>query len=273
MVNHPDAKTAHVQRAHGRANDLMRPIKVSYGAFGYAAGSVLFEIGNTKVLCSATLQPGVPHFLKGSRTGWLSAEYAMLPTATFSRTQRESVVLKRSGRATEISRLIGRALRPVINLDSIGERTITIDCDVLQADGGTRTASISGAYLALKRAQDQWLQERLLGTPCLIGDVAAVSVGMINGNHLLDLDCNEDNVADVDYNFILTSAGNIIEIQGCVEQKNPITWQDFDSLKDLALKGINDIFSATKTSPLPSNPQRSDRVPLFCLRNRVQEQT
>lgn len=267
-------------RANGRSYDQVRPIRVTYDAFGYASGTVLFEIGNTKVLCAISLNAGVPTFLKGSRTGWLTAEYAMLPTSTVQRTQREAITQKRSGRGTEISRLIGRALRAVINLDALGEKTITIDCDVLQADGGTRTAAISGAYLALREAEQRWLADKIIHKPCVIGDVAAISVGMLDGIQMVDLDCAEDNNAEVDFNFMLTSVGDIIEIQGAVEHCAAISWADFEAMRVLAVNGVKSLFDSLPTAPDVRNQGQenlrstksacqSDRVPLFCLKNRL----
>jgi ribonuclease PH len=270
-------------RAHGRKSDQIRPIRVTYDAFGYASGTVLFEIGNTKVLCAISLNTGVPPFLRGSKTGWLTAEYAMLPTSTVHRTQREAVTQKRSGRGTEISRLIGRALRAVTNLDVIGERTITIDCDVLQADGGTRTAAISGAYLALKLAERRWQESKIIIDPCVVGDVAAISVGMLNGIPLVDLDCSEDNNADVDFNFMLTSKGDIIEIQGAVEHGSAIAWTDFECMRRLAVEGVKSLFELLPSIPTDlkvydsvgsheNKPKNSsEHTPLFCLKNRLEK--
>lgn len=268
-------------RVEGRSYDQIRPVRVTYDAFGYASGTVLFELGNTKVLCAISLNTGVPSFLKGSKTGWLTAEYAMLPTSTMQRTQREAVTQKRSGRGTEISRLIGRALRAVTNLDVLGEKTITIDCDVLQADGGTRTAAISGAYLALREAEQRWLADKIIHQPCVTGDVAAISVGMLEGIPMVDLDCVEDNNAQVDFNFMLTSVGDIIEIQGSVEHCAAITWDNFEAMRILAVNGVKSLFSS-----LPPAPQVADksvekasaqsvvpsgRVPLFCIKNRLEK--
>lgn len=269
-------------RANGRLYNQVRPIRVTYDAFGYASGTVLFEIGNTKVLCAISLNSGVPAFLKGSKTGWLTAEYAMLPTSTVQRTQREAITQKRSGRGTEISRLIGRALRAVTNLDVLGEKTITIDCDVLQADGGTRTAAISGAYLALREAEQRWIADKIISQPCVIGDVAAISVGMLDGIPMVDLDCAEDNNADVDFNFMLTSAGDIIEIQGSVEHCSAISWTNFEEMRVLAVNGVKSLFASLPPAPdvhmqgksgLQSikSAGQSDRVPLFCLKNRLEK--
>lgn len=269
-------------RVDNRSYDQIRPVHVTYDAFGYASGTVLFELGNTKVLCAISLNTGVPAFLKGSKTGWLTAEYAMLPTSTFQRTQREAVTQKRSGRGTEISRLIGRALRAVTNLDVLGEKTITIDCDVLQADGGTRTAAISGAYLALREAEQRWLADKIINQPCVIGDVAAISVGILKGVPMVDLDCSEDNNAQVDFNFMLTSAGDIIEIQGSVEHCSAISWDNFEEMRLLAVNGVKSLFDSLP--PVPHIDKKdladvrenkyikhSDRVPLFCLKNRLEK--
>ena len=269
-------------RVNNRAYDQIRPVQVAYDAFGYASGTVLFELGDTKVLCAISLNTGVPSFLKGSRTGWLTAEYAMLPTSTLQRTQREAITQKRSGRGTEISRLIGRALRAVTDLDIIGEKTITIDCDVLQADGGTRTAAISGAYLALREAEQRWLADKIISKPCIIGDVAAISVGMLEGVPMVDLDCIEDNNAQVDFNFMLTSVGDVIEIQGAVEHCAAISWNDFEAMRNLAVNGVRDLFSSLPSVPQIArrgfeenseckDMQRSGRVPLFCLKNRLEK--
>ena len=195
-----------------------------------------------------------------------------------TRTQREAITQKRSGRSTEISRLIGRSLRAITNLDVLGEKTITIDCDVLQADGGTRTAAISGAYLALRQAESRWLADKTIHQPCIIGDVAAISAGMVDGVTLVDLDCTEDNKADVDFNFMLTSNGDIIEIQGAVEHCAAISWADFEAIRHLAVNGVKAIFDSFPQVPnLNVQGQKelklnkSDHVPLFCLKNRLEK--
>ena len=202
----------------------------------------LFEMGNTKVLCSVTLQQGVPHFLRGKKTGWLTAEYSLLPASTPIRTVREVTANKRSGRTIEISRLIGRSLRSVVNLDALGEQTIFMDCDVLQADGGTRTACITSAYLALRAAQANWAQDGLLHGKLLIDELAAVSVGITEGLPLLDLDFVEDSATEADFNFVLTRSGRLIEIQGSAE-RFPLTWTQYDEMKVLALKGVAELFA------------------------------
>ena len=208
-----------LKRSDGRTKDQLRTLKVIHDTFGYADGSVLFQIGNTKVLCSVSIQAGVPPFLKGKKTGWLTAEYAMLPTATKQRTQRPSSALKQQGRSVEISRLIGRVFRTVVDLDALGERTIIVDCDVLQADGGTRAAAISGACLALYKAQQRWLYNKRIEQPFLIDTIAAISVGVLQGQPLLDLDFSEDSLIDGDFNFVLSRSGNVVEIQGTAEKK------------------------------------------------------
>lgn len=228
-------------RSGGRAPDDMRLLKVTYDVFEYAAGSVLFEVGRTKVLCAVTLQNGVPHFLRGKRRGWLTAEYALLPVSTPIRTVREVTSNKRNGRTIEISRLVGRALRSVSNLQVLGEQTIFIDCDVLQADGGTRTACITGAFLALRAAEANWKARGVIPYGFLKDDVAAISVGV--GNHVayLDMDFAEDSCIDADFNFVLTRSGSVVEVQGTSEA-DPVTWEDFELARSYALKGSQELF-------------------------------
>lgn len=268
---------SHYKRAHGRKNDQLRTIKISHNLFGYSASSVLLEQGNTKVLCAVTLSPGVPSFLKGSRTGWLTAEYAMLPTAAQNRLARESSQAKRNDRSVEISRLIGRSLRCILNLNLLGERTIFIDCDVLQADGSTRTAAITGAYIALKIAQAKWLDSGLIAQEILTDELASVSAGFGVHGALLDLDYEEDSTIHADYNFILTRSEKIIEIQGTAE-KNALSWSDFEILKTLAIHGVKNIFtiideSFEKNKIINSSKKHvlasSEHVPLFSLKNRL----
>lgn len=228
-------------RSGNRAPDDMRLLKVTYDVFEYAAGSVLFEVGRTKVLCAVTLQNGVPHFLRGKRRGWLTAEYALLPVSTPIRTVREVTSNKRNGRTIEISRLVGRALRSVSNLQVLGEQTIFIDCDVLQADGGTRTACITGAFLALRAAEANWKARGVIPYGFLKDDVAAISVGV--GNHVayLDMDFAEDSSIDADFNFVLTRSGSVVEVQGTSEA-DPVTWEDFELARSYALKGSQELF-------------------------------
>ncbi|MBN1549089.1 ribonuclease PH [Candidatus Babeliales bacterium] len=231
-----------VARADGRACDQLRPLSIRYGVYTYADGSVLYQLGGTKILCSAKLQTSVPPFLKGKNQGWVTAEYAMLPAATPVRTQRDSSAMKRNGRSVEISRIIGRALRSVVRLDLLGERTFFIDCDVMQADGGTRTASITGAYLALRHAVTNLVAKGALEENVLKDDIAAISVGVSGATCYLDLDCCEDMALSADFNFVLTRSGDVIEIQGTSESK-PISWEHFDAMRILAIKGVRDIFA------------------------------
>ena len=202
----------------GRKNDEMREVRVTKKYIMHPEGSVLIEFGNTKVICNATVEEKIPPFLRGSGTGWITAEYSMLPRATNSRVQREASKGKIAGRTMEIQRLIGRALRSSIDLGKLGERTIIIDCDVIQADGGTRTASITGAYLAMELAIEKLIDERKLNEIPIISKVAAISVGKIKNEILLDLEYEEDSKADVDMNIIMNDKGEFIEIQGTGEE-------------------------------------------------------
>lgn len=228
-------------RFGNRLYDELRTLRVTYDIYSYASGSVLFEMGNTKVLCSVTLQNGVPHFLRGKRCGWLTAEYSLLPASTPIRTVREVTANKRNGRTIEIARLIGRAMRAVTKLEVLGEQTIFIDCDVLQADGGTRTACITGAYLALKSAEKKWRAQGTIQNNLLRDAIAAISVGLSEQGPLLDMDFAEDSSILADFNFVLTRSGSIIEIQGSAE-KAPISWNDYEELRLLAIKGSQELF-------------------------------
>lgn len=227
-------------RHDDRTPTQIRPISCVWNTYSYAPGAVIIEWGNTKVLCAVTMQQGVPPFLRGKGSGWLAAEYALLPTATQTRSMRDSAACKRNGRAVEISRLIGRVLRTVIDLNAIGERTIYIDCDVLQADGGTRVAAITGTSLALQRAQEQWLAEGLIERPFLKDIVVALAVGLYKGSIILDPDYQEDTDIDADFNIVMTASGKIIEMQGGAE-KDPLTWQQFDQVREMALIGMEQI--------------------------------
>ena len=202
----------------GRKNDEMREVRVTKNYIMHPEGSVLIEFGNTKVICNATVEEKIPPFLRGSGTGWITAEYSMLPRATNNRVQREASKGKIAGRTMEIQRLIGRDLRSSIDLGKLGERTIIIDCDVIQADGGTRTASITGAYLAMELAIEKLIDERKLNEIPIISKVAAISVGKIKNEILLDLEYEEDSKADVDMNIIMNDKGEFIEIQGTGEE-------------------------------------------------------
>lgn len=223
-------------RKDGRSPDELREVKITRHWIETAEGSALVEFGKTRVLVAASVSPGVPRWRKGSGLGWVTAEYAMLPRATSDRNDRESIKGRVGGRTHEISRLIGRSLRAIIDYKALGENTIQIDCDVLQADGGTRTASITGAYVALVDAVS-WLRERkLLVAEPLIGSVSAISVGIIDGVPMLDLPYEEDSRAQVDLNIVATGMGDLIEVQGTAEG-NPFTRADLNTLLDLGLAG------------------------------------
>jgi ribonuclease PH len=223
-------------RFDGRANDELRPVTFSRGWLDHAEGSVLVEFGRTRVLCAASVTDGVPRWRKGSGLGWVTAEYAMLPRATNTRNDRESVKGRLGGRTQEISRLVGRALRACVDYKALGETTIQLDCDVLQADGGTRTAAITGAYVALVDAIG-WLKThgKLPGDP-LVRSVSAVSVGVIDGEPRLDLAYEEDVRAGTDMNVVVTGAGEFIEVQGTAES-SPLSRGEIDALLDLAVRG------------------------------------
>jgi ribonuclease PH len=225
-------------RADGRAPTQLRPVSFTLGVQKWAEGSCLVRMGDTQVLCAATIADRVPPHLRGKGTGWVTAEYSMLPRATAERTDRESVKGRLGGRTHEIQRLIGRSLRDAVDLTRIGERTITVDCDVLQADGGTRTASITGGYVALAAALITYGMDRHL-----VARIAAVSVGLVEGAALLDLDYSEDSHADVDFNVVGTDAGTFVEVQGTAEGR-PFDRAAMDGLVDLATSGLQQLFAA-----------------------------
>jgi ribonuclease PH len=228
---------APVARPSGRPLDAMRPVRLTRGFTRHAEGSVLVEFGDTRVLCTASVEDKVPPFLRGRGQGWLTAEYGMLPRATHTRGDREAARGKQSGRTQEIQRLIGRSLRAVVDLSKLGERTIQLDCDVLQADGGTRTAAITGAWVALHDAVE-WLRERAaLAESPLLDSVAAVSVGLWREQAVLDLDYAEDSDCDTDMNVVMTGSGGIVEVQGTAEGR-PFSRVQVDALLDLAAAGI-----------------------------------
>lgn len=262
-----------ISRKLGRNYNQLRPISITYNAFGYADGSILFELGDTKILCTVSLQQGVPPFLKGTRTGWLTAEYALLPNATLIRSSRDGAAQKYNGRSIEIARLIGRSLRSMINLQALGEQTIMVDCDILQADGGTRTACITAAVLALKQAQKKWMNTKKLHAPLISEDIAAISVGVLDNQLLLDIDYSEDALIDADYNFVLTRSGTIVEIQGTAE-KGTVSWDSFHGMCSLAQEGIKQLFAQLDekcnagTAAMPSS---KEKVPLFSLKNRLNQ--
>ena len=228
-------------RSDGRPLDQLRPITITRDFTCYAEGSVLIEFGNTKVICNASIEAGVPNFLRGKETGWITAEYGMLPRSTGSRMQREASQRKQGGRTMEIQRLIGRSLRSSINMDLLGENTIVIDCDVIQADGGTRTASITGGYVALEDAVNSAINEGLIESNPIKEMIASVSVGIQDGNALLDLNYKEDSTAETDMNVVMNNKNNFIEIQGTSE-KRPFTYQELERMLDLAKKGISELF-------------------------------
>ena len=236
-------------RASGRAADQLRPVRFTRRYTAHAEGSVLAEFGATRVLCTASVENGVPHFLRNSGRGWLTAEYGMLPRATHTRTAREAARGRQGGRTQEIQRLIGRSLRACIDLGAIGERTITIDCDVLQADGGTRTAAITGGYVALADAVDTLMGRGQLERNPLHGQIAAVSVGIVGGAAVLDLDYAEDSTAGTDANFVMTGTGGIVEIQGTAEG-SPFSEAEFSSLLQLAKRGIARLVDLQKLAVL-----------------------
>ncbi len=230
-------------RIDGRRNDQLRPVKITPGYLDYPEGSALIEMGKTRVLCTASVQPGVPRWLDGKGQGWLTAEYAMLPRATATRTPRETTP---SARSQEIRRLIGRSLRAAVDLRLIGENTITLDCDVLQADGGTRTASVTGAYVALALALRKMIAHRTASPRALKKAVAAVSAGIVDGAEMLDLCYEEDSKAQADFNIVMTAEGKFIEVQGTAEGE-PFAREAMDRLLDLARAGIGELLKIQQT--------------------------
>jgi len=232
-------------RSNERSSDSLRPVSITPDYLAFADGSALIELGKTKVMAAATVEEKIPSFLRGSGRGWVTAEYAMIPCSTEKRSPRERSPGRISGRTQEIQRLIGRSLRTVTDMEILGERTITIDCDIIQADGGTRTASITVGCVALALALKKMMDEGIIDEMPLLSLVSAVSVGMVGGDLLLDLDYQEDSSADVDMNVVKTDTGKIVEIQATAE-KSPFTKKDFNSLLSLADKGIKALFSAQK---------------------------
>lgn len=224
-----------IKRANGRPASAMRPVKLTREVMKHALGSCLVEFGDTRVLCAATIEEGLPAWRRASRAGWVTAEYAMLPASTGRRTRRETGM--RKGRSMEIERLIGRSLRTVTNLRALGEYTVTVDCDVIQADGGTRTASVTGAWVALHDALMAWVEAGKIPRLPLSGQVAAVSMGVVDGSCVLDLDYGEDSRAEVDMNLVATDTGEIVEIQGTGEQA-PFDRKRLNDLLDLGEMGI-----------------------------------
>jgi ribonuclease PH len=228
------------QRSDNRAANQMRPVKITRNYTMHAEGSVLIEFGNTKVLCTASVEEKVPPHKKGSGEGWVTAEYGMLPRATHTRSSREAAKGKQTGRTQEIQRLIGRSLRAVFDLKKLGERTISLDCDVIQADGGTRTASITGAFVAAQDAVNKLIKDGKLTESPIIQPVAAISVGIVQGTPLLDLEYTEDSACDTDMNVVMTGAGHYVEVQGTAEGA-AFSRREMDQLLVLAEKGIAEL--------------------------------
>ena len=241
-------------RPSGRAADQLRRVSLETGVSKHAEGSCLVSFGDTQVLCTASIEETVPPWLRKSGKGWVTAEYGMLPRATTTRTPREAARGKQSGRTQEIQRLIGRSLRAVTDLTGFGERQIRVDCDVIQADGGTRTAAITGSWVALHQAFAGLVEKKLVAKNPLTRQIAAVSCGLVEGMAVLDLDYAEDSAAQVDTNFVLTAEGQFVEIQGTAEQ-HPFSQQDFDSMLGLARKGIAELAALQRAAlglPAPS---------------------
>jgi ribonuclease PH len=233
-------------RTDGRSTSALRPTKITPGFLAHAEGSVLIEVGRTRVICAASIEDRVPSFLRNTGKGWVTAEYGMLPRATSTRTQREASAGKVGGRTQEIQRLIGRSLRSVMHLPALGERTIWVDCDVIQADGGTRTASITGGFVALALALQRMKELALIRDVPLTDFVAATSVGIVDGEALLDLAYDEDSRAEVDMNFVKTGAGKFIELQGTAEGQ-PFDRRALDALMELADTGIKQLIEIQRS--------------------------
>ncbi|MGA0539819.1 ribonuclease PH [Neotabrizicola sp. VNH66] len=232
-------------RPSGRALDQLRALSIETGVSRHAEGSCLIKVGNTHVLCTASLEDKPPPFLRNSGMGWVTAEYGMLPRSTHTRSKREAASGKQSGRTQEIQRLIGRSLRAVVDRQALGERQITVDCDVIQADGGTRCAAITGGFVALRLAVNQLMKKGLVTSDPIMDHVAAVSCGIYAGQPVLDLDYDEDSAAGTDGNFVITGAGRLVEVQASAEGA-PFSVQDLGVLMDLATKGIADLVQAQK---------------------------
>jgi ribonuclease PH len=240
-------------RTSGRAPDQLRPVRITRGFTRHAEGSVLVEFGDTRVLVTASVEDGVPGFLRGKGEGWVTAEYGMLPRATHTRNAREAARGKQGGRTLEIQRLIGRSLRAVVDLRALGERTVTLDCDVLQADGGTRTAAITGAYVALADAMNALVRRRQLSASPLHGQVAAISVGIVRGAAVVDLDYAEDSGAETDMNVVMNNGGGFVEVQGTAEG-HAFRRHELDRLLDLAAAACDRLFALqveALQAPLP----------------------
>jgi ribonuclease PH len=237
----------------GRAHDQMRTVHIDTGFHAYAEGSALIDIGRTRVWCTATIEDGVPTFKKNTGSGWVTAEYSMLPRSTHTRNRREAATGRQGGRTLEIQRLIGRSLRSVVNLDKLGEHTIILDCDVLQADGGTRCAAITASWVALRLAVDRLISDGRLSHDPITGQIAAVSCGIVQGKALLDLEYSEDSQAEMDVNFVLACDGGIVEFQATAEEE-PMSWDQFLTLKRLADKGIRELCALQRQAILDPGP-------------------
>lgn len=235
-----------MKRVDKRAWDELRPVTITTGYQSYAEGCALIEMGKTRVLCSVSVEEKIPNFLKGEGSGWITAEYAMLPRATVTRTPRDAFLGRIGGRNQEIQRLIGRSLRAVTDLTALGERTLIVDCDVLQADGSTRTAAITGAYVALYQALQTLGNMGIISAMPLDSAVAGASVGIVRSNMLLDLCYDEDFNAEVDFNVVMTSQGKFVELQGTAENK-PFSKENIDSMLELAQKGIQELFQVQQS--------------------------
>ncbi len=236
-----------MSRIDGRKSDELRPVRIDTGYLPWAEGSALIEVGGTQVLCAVSVEDRLPQFLRGSGSGWVTAEYGMLPRSTKERMNREAAAGRPSGRTQEIQRLIGRALRAVTNLDILGERTFTIDCDVLKADGGTRTAAITGAYVALHQAFELLVERRKLSSVPMSTAVTATSVGIVDGRPLLDLCYEEDARAGVDFNVVMTGDGHLVEVQGTAENE-PFSRPEMDELLSLAEGGIRSLLETQQAA-------------------------
>ena len=236
---------AAAKRIDGRRPDQLRPVHITPGYLLHPEGSALIDGGDTRVLCAVTVEDRVPPFLRGTGRGWVTAEYGMLPRATPSRTPREGLDRSARGRAMEIQRLVGRALRAVVELEKLGERTFIVDCDVLQADGGTRTLAVTGAYVALSQAFNHLYRRKRLREDPFRSAVAAVSCGLVGGVPMLDLCYAEDSTADVDCNVVMTDGGELVEVQGAAEGE-PFTRRELEELLDLAEKGVQELFAAQR---------------------------
>ena len=234
-------------RIDGRKLNDLRPVQMTPDFIPHAEGSVLIEVGRTRVICTASVEETVPLFMRGTNTGWITAEYSMLPRATESRTPREASLGRKSGRTQEIQRLIGRSLRTAANLDLLGERTIWVDCDVIEADGGTRTASITGAFVAMVQAMDKLVEKGSLETLPIRSNLAAVSVGIVGGEPMLDLNYEEDSGAEVDFNVVMTDRLEFVELQGTAERQ-PFSRTRLDALLDLAESGITQLIDTQQNA-------------------------